>query len=37
MEAIIGLGLFILIYNVIYHTNFGRSLMEFIIEILDSF
>jgi len=37
MEAIIGLGAFVLVYYVIYHTNFGRSLMEFIIEILDSF
>lgn len=37
MTAIFGLIGFVAMYYVLYHTNIGKSFIEFIIEILDSF
>ena len=37
MTVIFGLIGFIAMYYVLYHTNIGKSFIEFIIEILNSF
>jgi len=37
MIAILGLSSLVVIYYVLYHTRIGKSFIEFIIEILDSF
>lgn len=37
MIAILGLISLVLFYYVLYHTRIGKSLIEFLIEFLNSF